>query len=162
MTEDRAFKKSHPEPKGGWTKDDTQPRCIKCGHGRDESGKMIGTPLSRITIKVSSSSEPFIPVAEAVICRRCHRLYSVKPMEAAGELKISLANVEACLKDTKNGDSFKITELQSGRMENLEYSPALKEIFARHKNRPAGDYNMRTEIYNPDAHVEPAQEALPF
>ena len=158
MSQNPLNKKTHPEPRGGWTKDDRTPRCVNCGEP-DQAGGLVGTPLSEITVKVMSSVDPFIDVAKAAICRHCHRVYHVKLLRGASGLNINLAGVEACLKATENADSFKINELQSGRVDHVELSQTLQAIIAKRPPRPA-QANPRTGFYNPDAFTEQKQEVL--
>lgn len=161
--------KKMPEPKGGWTKDDRAARCINCfvkGPGgeafRSDDGSAIGTVLSLIIVKVSYPDKPFDEVAKAVICRGCHRLYQVRLLAKAHELDISQAAIEACLKASNNADSFKLSELYSGRLETVELSPTLKEILARRPRTAPAEVNSRTGIYNPDAFIEQQQSELPL
>ena len=146
---------------GGWTKEDRTVRCINCGWP-DKTGHMVGTPISQITVSVISTQEPFIPIAKASICRRCNRFYAVRLLEGAGELNISLAAVEDCLKASKNADSFKINELQAGKLDEVELSDSLKALIAARPPRLPGQFNQRTGVYNPNAYLEPAEQGLPL
>lgn len=150
--------KKRPEPKGGWTKDDTTSRCNTCGYP-DGGGNITGTPLSQITVSVSSSTDPYIPVAKAVVCVRCNRVYHIKTLPAAGELNISLAGIEACMRASRDGTAFRIDELQEGKLK-MELSDSVKKLLE--KRRPTPHFNERTGEYNPDAFIEPAQESLPL
>ena len=171
-TEDRKFKKSHPEPKEGWTKDDRASRCINCGHGKDNTGAIIGTLLSMITISVYHKGDVNIPVAHASICRRCHRIYGLTLRlhpetlrQVAADMGITRDNIMACLRASKNATLFELEELQTGKMKEVELPATVRELMAKrsHGASARDAQEARTGVYNPDAFIEQKEQAaLPF
>ncbi len=116
------------------------------------------TPLTTITIKILNGSDPFIEVAKAVICRRCHYLKKGWLLPAAKKLNITGANVRACLKASHNSDLFNILELHAGKVKINKPSPQMeKYISAREKERP----RVHTS-YDPNKFLEPETQELPL
>ena len=164
-------KRTHPEPKGGWTEDDRVKRCItaKCGYGKDETGAEVGTLLSLITVSVRKSDEPNIPVARACVCMRCGRLYGLTlrldpetHQQIPAAMGITQSNLEACLRASKNATLFTLNELQTGRMDEVALSPAVRELMAKRSHGASirDAQESRTGVYNPNAFTE--QEVLPY
>ena len=166
-------KRTHPEPKGGWTEDDRVKRCItaKCGYGKDETGAEVGTLLSLITVSVRKSDEPNIPVARACVCMRCGRLYGLTlrldpetHQQIPAARGITQSNLEACLRASKGAGLFALEDLQNGRMAEVELSDRVKELMEQrsHGAREKDAQELRSGAYNPDAFTEPEQTGLPF
>ena len=135
----------------GYTAIDDTIRCPKCCV-ETKQGR-AGTPLSEITVSVSSTCEPFIAVAKATICRRCRRIYRIFILPMGEKLNINRHGVGCCLKASRNSDMFKINELQSGEPDKLELSESLKKILADmpEKNKPVYNPNEFTEQDLPGA-----------
>jgi len=158
-------------PKDGWTKDDSARRCVsdKCGAGRGEGGEWVGTPLSTMLVSAIQRDAPNIVVARACVCIRCGRLYGLtlrKDPEThavmADGMGISRAGIEACLRASKNATLFTLNELQTGRMDEVALSPAVRELMAKRSHGASirDAQESRTGVYNPNAFTE--QEVLPY
>ena len=116
-----------------------------------------GCSLTTITIHVVNGNDATLDVAKAVICRHCHYILKGWLLPMGKQLNISGKNIRACLKATRNGNLYNITELHAGKPKFFAVPAKMEKMIQKIEND--AKQNIK---YDPDKFLEPECQELPL